>query len=202
MSSLSVSQVEAGSLPVVLRLPGCIVNTSRVRLDRLRLSGWRAEGSASDMVAELPPSLADEDMVGEAPTQLEIMHVFWDRAFEKTLQLPPSYGPVFFLQVRRPGSDGVIRFSQSTELLQGKILRQPLVLTLPVTCHGQSHQNETCPTASVPREANDQLGSRMIPFGSSFETCTPSRAHSFRCGRSRRHPERPHPCFRIRTSTG
>ena len=156
VSSLSVSQVEAGSLPVVLRLPGCIINTSRVRLDRLRLAGWRAEGSASDMVAELPPSLADEDMVGEAPTQLEIMHVLWDKAFEETLQLPLSYGPVFFLQVRRPGSDEVIRFSQSTELPQGKTLRQPWVLTLPVT-------------ASVPPEANDQLGSRMIPFGSSFD---------------------------------
>lgn len=53
ISSLSVAQTLAGARPVVLRLSGCLMNTSHVTTKTLQTSGWRAESTASNYSAQV-----------------------------------------------------------------------------------------------------------------------------------------------------
>ena len=44
VSSMSLALTLPGSAPVVLQLPGCVVNSSRVTRNTLLLSGWTSQG--------------------------------------------------------------------------------------------------------------------------------------------------------------
>ena len=119
----------------------------------MQLTGWRAEGNGTAFVAVLPPSLLEEMAGGDALADLEVMHVFCDGegglgTMDQMLGLPPSFGPHFFLQLRRKGSDKAVRFNEP--------------LTLPWQLY--------CPvTVPVPERQNTFLGSRAIAFGAFFD---------------------------------
>jgi hypothetical protein len=106
VSSLSLSQVPVNGKPIVLHLPGCTINSSHVSMVELTQAGWKAEGNGSGVVATFTPAMLTQRVIGPAltGTSLEIMHVFWQRAFDKTLNLPLALGPLSNFQIRRRGS--------------------------------------------------------------------------------------------------
>jgi hypothetical protein len=78
------------------------------------------------------------------PDSFEIMHIFWNPAFEKRLELPPSFAGFFSMQIRRYGSD--------TSLLLQEPLLRPIKFSYPMR-------------SPVPPDADNTLGTRRIAFG-------------------------------------
>ena len=150
VSSLSLSQAPVNRKPVVLHLPGCTINSSHVSVVELTKAGWKAEGNGSDVVATFTPAMLTQPVIGPAltGTSLEIMHVFWQRAFDKTLNLPQAFGPLSNFQLRRRGSDTPIQFSEP--MTSAWQLQMPL-------------------TEEVPEKLDEFYGSRQIPFGAWFD---------------------------------
>jgi hypothetical protein len=150
VSSLSLSQVPVNGKPIVLHLPGCTINSSHVSMVELTQAGWKAEGNGSDVVATFTPAMLTQRVIGPAltGTSLEIMHVFWQREFDKTLNLPLAFGPLSNFQIRRRGSDTPIQFSEP--MTSAWQLQMPLM-------------------EAVPEEFDEFYGSRQIPFGAWFD---------------------------------
>lgn len=83
------------------------------------------------------------------PDSFEIMHIFWNPALEKILDLPPSFAGAFSMQIRRFGSD--------TSLLLQEPLLRPIKFNYPMR-------------SPVSLDADNTLGTRRIAFGAGLLT--------------------------------
>jgi hypothetical protein len=159
ISSLSVTQVSEGGAAVVLRLPGCTINTSHVTLKQMIMFGWTAEGNGTaDPSAFLPPSVfKDETVIGEKPTSFEMIHIYWDQELEEKLQLPSSFAPLLSLQVRRKGEEKAIQFGRGSPAA-------PIIEPLKAAWIAKFKMRK-----SVAPAVNLLLGTRYVAYGAWFD---------------------------------
>uniref|UniRef100_A0A7S0ELC5 PKD/REJ-like domain-containing protein n=1 Tax=Hanusia phi TaxID=3032 RepID=A0A7S0ELC5_9CRYP len=107
LSSLSVSQSDINSLPVVIRTPRLLLNTSRVPASFLAANGWVAQAEGlTPVTASIPNSFTSQ--FKRSYESYEIMLAVFNDSFADELALPARKGPLLALDLRPFGSADTI----------------------------------------------------------------------------------------------